>query len=161
MDNFNASRPKPTPLTQQARPQPTCVIPQTPQVTPQTPQNLASGGSNPFTQLSQQVAVKGLSKFDVRHLSLKRTQLGVECLPEDNVFGTPCSKQFIDMFPGCTGNPSITKALDKLHHLLEVALLLPKGGGKAVTINSNFVTNICIIFTKIMEMDERRFTARF
>ncbi|KAG0149771.1 hypothetical protein CROQUDRAFT_88868, partial [Cronartium quercuum f. sp. fusiforme G11] len=65
------------------------------------------------------------------------------------------------MFPSCAGNPSITKALDKLHHLLEVALPLPKRGSKAVTVNSNSAANICVLVARIMEMDERRSMVRF
>ncbi|KAG0141151.1 hypothetical protein CROQUDRAFT_99154 [Cronartium quercuum f. sp. fusiforme G11] len=112
------------------------------------------GTPNPFAPLSRTMEVKGLIKFEDKRLSKKRARLGVERLPEDNILGTPRSKRFIGIFPGCVGNSSILDALNKLHHLLEVALPLPKESGTTITVDYSSAANIRILIARIVEFEE-------
>ncbi|KAG0144457.1 hypothetical protein CROQUDRAFT_95050 [Cronartium quercuum f. sp. fusiforme G11] len=38
-------------------------------------------------------------------------------------------QRFINLFPECVGNPSMSDAIQKLHLLVESMLPLPRGGG--------------------------------
>ncbi|KAG0141839.1 hypothetical protein CROQUDRAFT_98264 [Cronartium quercuum f. sp. fusiforme G11] len=63
----------------------------------------------------------------------KRTRVSSVRLDEDIILGTPRSKRITNLFPDYQGNPSMSDAVAKLHHLLEIALPLPKEGGGTAT----------------------------
>ncbi|KAG0145021.1 hypothetical protein CROQUDRAFT_94355 [Cronartium quercuum f. sp. fusiforme G11] len=49
----------------------------------------------------------------------------------------------------------------KLHHLLKIALPLPKEGGGMVKVKSETVANIRVLMAQIIEMEQHWVTAQF
>ncbi|KAG0145665.1 hypothetical protein CROQUDRAFT_93523 [Cronartium quercuum f. sp. fusiforme G11] len=47
-------------------------------------------------------------------------------------------------------------AIQKLHHLVESALPLPRGGGGTIQVESDAAANIRILMARILEMDQHQ-----
>ncbi|KAG0150304.1 hypothetical protein CROQUDRAFT_88083 [Cronartium quercuum f. sp. fusiforme G11] len=164
MDNPDAPKqdPQPRRTSSQASSKTPAPPVSTPQVIPPRPQTPALNSPNPFNPLSDlnRVVVTGLAKFEEKRMSKKRARLGVSCLSEDDTSGISRSKRFLNLFPDCASNPTMSDAIMKLHHLIEVALPLPKEGGDIVKVRSDTVTNIRTIMARVVEMDQHRATVR-
>ncbi|KAG0152405.1 hypothetical protein CROQUDRAFT_102914 [Cronartium quercuum f. sp. fusiforme G11] len=123
--------PQPERTSSRARSKPPASSTPTFQVVPPPSQPLAISSPSPFDPLfdSSRVAVAGLAKFEEKRLGKKRARLGVSRLDEDDDLGTLRSRRFLNLFPECAGNPTMSDAIRKLHLLIEVAMPLPKEGG--------------------------------
>ncbi|KAG0141835.1 hypothetical protein CROQUDRAFT_98257 [Cronartium quercuum f. sp. fusiforme G11] len=102
-----------------------------------------------------------LMTSEQRLCTKKRTRVGSVRLDEDIILGTPRSKRITNLFPDYQGNPSMSDAVAKLHHLLEIALPLPKEGGGTVKVASETAADIRVLMARIVEMEQHRATARF